>query len=658
MPRPIASEPPWVSALRTRPTTRLVRAWGLGGVRLSASGELSLHWRDATTFVTAQLASDTTCVVQEVDVEAGTVERRRHEIEGPVAWGRLCSSARWVTSGPEALEVRDAVDGRLLARGPRRERREREMSLIEASRDGRWLLFGFGSIGRGHWPAQLAVVDVERGTSVTLGTERVHQLSMAFTEDAGEVLAFYEWLGKRPRGLLRYDRATGAVLGEAEAPGRVHSIVPAGPGRARVLVGTKTWDDARAWVDRRGLYEWDLASGRLEQIFLASTDRPLEAAAEAGGVAVEVGDIGPVRWRERGALVGERLLDGMRPNAWISPDANTVVLRDGEESSELMCVSRDGREASGFSGELRGGVRCVALRDDGRWLAVGGRWSARVLDVASGETVWLLESFLGDHPALCFRPGGRELYAMAYKALVRWDLTTGLESGRIAVPEAETLWVRDVLRCSPDGNRLAYCTYRHEDRSRWIVVVDLERWGSFDASFAEGSEFEFAPDGDLLVMERDREGDSTSVHRIARDGRRTTVSRPGSWGVTFSCDATPLMSLASAEADGGTDADPVLALVDAATLETRAVFETVPVRSIPRVGPRYLTWWDAASQRVVRVDVATGAVADTIDLSGAMSPVKHCLVTPDDRRVVVMLDSAAVLVFDDSDPVPDARPEP
>ncbi len=669
MTRTSLSSPDWIEALKARRPTRLVRAWGVGGVRVAGDSRVSVRWRDRQTFVLVERQSKERCAVQEVDVDEGTVDRwvievpmrqpEGNDAESMARWvlemsmnqqddSVLADNGLWFVSLAGGVDVHDVERRRLLSTGAPGFRGRARDGLLAASADGRRVAFGGEPSGR-YWPTRVLVRDVEGGTDTFMGSGEVHRIRFAFTEDGRELLASEWGHWSSPDRLLRYDAGTGAVLGTVVAPvkGSVMHIEACGPGHARVLIETA------------GLYDWDLEADRLDLVHATSRpDRLLVAAREAASVVAEVFDDGVVRWHERGAMVDERRTGLSRPTAWVSPDCDATLLR-GSGDCEFLCVARSDRKVPSGFGERSATHRGIALSRDGRWLAVGERETIRVLDVDSGEAVWLLEGFRSEARGLCFHPSRRELYSVHEDELRRWDLGAGKETGRVPMPNRVHIHSARP-QMSPDGTRIAFSVNvasaddpsnaDNPTNGNRVAVADVEPFGRLDTSVVQRGDYDFAPNGDLLLIERTDDSTIETLRRIAPGGRSVIVGtrerREGEdWYSTFSGDGALLASLTPAEADGRSEPRLHRAIVDTATMETRAIVGPIPWRVWPHVGRRFLTGVEDA-RRLLLFDAATGKPVDEIDLTAAMAPHATFLVDEADRRVVVALDTGAILVFE------------
>ena len=218
----------------------------------------------------------------------------------------------------------------------------------------------------------------------------------------------------------------------------------------------------------------------------------------------------PHRHRERASF--EYKLAGTSGVA-ISPDGELVAT--GALRAEVFLHEvRSGRERSTIripglvEFHQDGSLGAIAFSPDGKVLAVGGSYdaSARLLDVASGRVLAILESYpvpknegrMDYVQALAFAPDGKTLATAGYDSNLRlWDVATG----RLRTSLRAHSYELTAVAYSPDGKTIASGDYGGNVRL-WDVSANRPRarWPGYDKAVVS---LAFSPDGKTLAVARD-----------------------------------------------------------------------------------------------------------------------------------------------------------
>ncbi len=468
--------------------------------------------------------------------------------------------------------------------------------------------------------ADVRVLRVDDGRTLATVTS---PSSPAFSDDARSVLLW---------------RDDGALVAVSLDDGAVTDVVPgtrvrygrallAERGGARVLF--QTWLRDLAVVD-------PASSAIAQRMRLARDAAALDFASgraliEERGARPHATVVVDLATGARSLLPGHSSL-----TAALTPDGATVVryraplLEAVDVASGAVRPWHDGHDAA---------VVCLAWSGDGRMLAtLAEDGVARVWDVASRSLAWVFESARGSAAAVAFSPDRRVLYAMGQRALVAWELATGLEVARR--PRAGQR--ATALAVSPDGRHLVALgagmparVLDLADDARRVATLDVPRTATSLA---------FTREGAMRVVSSGSRG-NPSMHWFDLAGRLLAESAPSIGdGARYvaTCDGASVIAL---------HGDLVLR-VELRGGGTRAIcarreFER-PVCASERVAV-LLTAPGASRPSLVAIEVESGGELARIELARTLM---RGALSPDGAHVAVAYADGGVEVFaiDDASP--------
>ncbi len=258
--------------------------------------------------------------------------------------------------------------------------------------------------------------------------------SGAFTPD-GKTLVMGG--GGFPASVFRLDVATGREVGPIPAHRRLVSSLSFSPDGKLLASGSR---DGTVRL-------WEAATGKPLRCLRHEQDSIEGVAFTPDGRAVASGGVAEVRLQD--ARTGKELRRYESPGViWslaFSPDGKALA-GGGYDGTHVLWDTATGKELRRFSGA--GAPWHVGFSPDGKLLAAGGApW-----EVSTGER---LARFRGlDGGFVGFSPDGRTLFTSGReKSLHLWEVATGRERGRLAVPRHYSTFVKAAV--SPDGRLVA-----------------------------------------------------------------------------------------------------------------------------------------------------------------------------------------------------------
>lgn len=619
----------WWEPLRTRAGLRLSHAWGVTGARLASA--VWGAWREDGTFVAVDADGNR---VLEFDPRCGTYRRIALPLAGP-------RSNLWALSddGRVAVVMRQEVGTYersglcrvdLAPGGATEDFLENNRRCFPDAVSG---VTGAALFGGDHYWKEFRVGPLDSADSEALPQLEGSRAPASFSPDGSRVVgACGDDYGVAPDDVGVWDASTGELLARASAGGEVTDVCSVSPTEALFLVRS------------RGLCRWDLRAPEVEALVPHPPGDHILSARGAGDEAAVVTYGGAVRWYRGGALTFERSGVAWPRSAWVAPDLSCAVLLDG---CNLLGVTRDRADPTGAD-DGPAMASALALRDDGRALAVADGARVRVWELDHGACTALLEADHGlGFAALAFSPSEAAVHACASDGtLVTWGLASGAEVGRAKLGY---LGANPWLVVAPDGSWLALST----DRDRKVFLRG-DRGGAELDGGAPASALAFDPTGAFLLIARNpwkltaNRSDGCRVERVDRDGRvePLTMLPMDAWDAppcAFPPDGRSLFA-EDPSARPDYDAPPHYAFFDLAAGAFGAPVAMPVGTSHLHVGARFVTY---ATRRGVlgRLDPATGE-RDELDLSGAGADVAALAVSRDGDRVAVALSTGAVLVFD------------
>ncbi len=178
-----------------------------------------------------------------------------------------------------------------------------------------------------------------------------------------------------------------------------------------------------------------------------------------------------------------------------SPEGLPLIVLWGDEEGFGLYDARDNSKVHDL--EATGGyTRMLVLSPRGMLLAMGSEKRVRVLSLETGRQVHVLEGQGKEITSLAFAHDGRSLAAVTGDGVLRlWDLATGKERCRFALPESQ---IASGLAVSSDGSWIAVCP--PSDRSVRILEKETGKvrfeLGTLNAPT---SHLAFTPDGRTLA---------------------------------------------------------------------------------------------------------------------------------------------------------------
>ena len=249
-------------------------------------------------------------------------------------------------------------------------------------------------------------------------------------------------LGKQGGAVCHADPATGKVLRRFKAPKEKVGNVAFAPGGGLLAIATENEENVRLWDGARGkeVRKLEVPGGAAAMAF--SPDGRLLALVESGDNTLRLWDVptGKVL-RTLGTGIGTQLLFAPNGSFLISTDGGTITLWE----------TTTGKERCRFRAP-QGGVECLAVAPDGRWLATGGGdETVRLWDVIAGKLRRGLVGHTGAVKVLAFSPDGKRLASgSGDQTVFLWDVESG-EPVRQLVGHRGTVLA---LGFAPDGKRL------------------------------------------------------------------------------------------------------------------------------------------------------------------------------------------------------------
>jgi WD40 repeat protein len=266
------------------------------------------------------------------------------------------------------------------------------------------------------------------------------------------------------------------------------------------------------------------------------------------------------RGTEKGFIPGPARVDGLV----LAPDGTWLGIGQGK-SVTVWDLAKGERRAR--MPELAGGVKCVALSRDGKWLAAGSAdQTLKLFDAAAAKEQLNFAGHTGMLTALTFSADGKVLIAAAgdpnpYHFIVElklWDTATGKHLADLPGLKSPVY----SLALSPDGKTLVTGSYDHTVKV-WDVATRKERAG-FDGEVGIVTAVAFSPDGGLLALGGSVKGirllntaDWKEKARLPGHGERLT-------GLAFSPSGKALASCSE---------DKTAKLWDVATAKEKATLE-------------------------------------------------------------------------------------
>lgn len=287
-----------------------------------------------------------------------------------------------------------------------------------------------------------------------------------------------------------------------------------------------------------------------------------------------------------------------------------------------------------------GGCTALALSDDGDRVAIGGDHGFHVRDVATGDLLGTLQGHARWPSAACFHPSGTSLFSAEPPggALIRWDLVSGSESGRVKLPGED--WLTR-LRCSPAGDALLGTS--NQPRHALEVRVEGELAILGERRVEDDAYFGFDERGGLLVAVVDFNELRLRLWRRQRDdSERLTWENSGPYPIRrvfFSTDGGALLAVPFTPGAGGS-------IIDVDTGETRAEVAFELPRGELHLSARHGFACDMGGRSVIVLDLATGERSDVIELSAAPAAPVMLATSRREERLAVALATGVVLVFE------------
>lgn len=301
---------------------------------------------------------------------------------------------------------------------------------------------------------------------------------------------------------------------------------------------------------------WDVATGKEMQPLSVAETGVYAAAFVLDGQVIATLDYADVvhLWdRPTGKLLRSLKSDGEGLDLFvISPNGKSLVAA-GKNGRIYLWDAATGKELRRWqAGNLP--VACLTFSADGKRLATAGvrEHAIQVWDTAIGKALHPTPGHTGAIGMLKFAPDGKALYSFGEdRKVLRWDLTTGLESkqpfGGLVVAEGmESLMVAPDL--SPDGKTLAWTSWKPGGKSSGHAVHlwDTEHMKvlhTLKGTTAVDATLRFSPDGRKLASSGEN---GVQIWEVATGKEVHRLPEAFSvWGVDFSPDGALLAYAAS-----------------------------------------------------------------------------------------------------------------